>query len=90
MLISLVTCAVACFVAAIAGNLVLIGSAANLIVANASTAGEKKQAKEQSRRERTVFAAGRHAKFGVPLTLITCAVGVSILIWELKTFKSYL
>lgn len=84
------TCAVAPIVATIAGNLVLIGSAANLIVASAAADEEKKQAREQRRPEKTVFAAGRHAKFGVPLTLLTCAVGVSILIVELKWWKSVL
>lgn len=72
-------------VATIAGNLVLIGSAANLIVASAASEEEKKQAREQGRPERAVFGAGDHAKFGVPLTLLTCAAGVSILIAEINS-----
>ena len=84
--IGLMTCAVAPNVATIAGNLVLIGSAANLIVASAAADEEAKQAREHgdSRLTKTVFAAGRHAKFGVPLTLVTCVIGVIILVLELK------
>ena len=33
------------------------------------------------------FNAKRHAKFGVPLTLLTCSVGVAILYVELKVLK---
>lgn len=67
-----------------AGNLVLIGSAANLIVASAAQDEEQKAAKEEGREERPVFASGRHAKFGIVLTMATCLVGGFILYVELK------
>eukprot|EP01047_Picozoa_sp_COSAG01_P046690 COSAG01_NODE_4405_length_5058_cov_2.083266_4_plen_38_part_00 len=34
-----------------------------------------------------MFPAGRHARFGIPLTLATCVVGVAILYCELKVWK---
>ena len=100
-----------------AGNLVLIGSAANLIVAtNAQEeeqklcemyySGDKKEwphtlleltddaASKRWPRNKTghpeakkIFPPGRHAKFGVVVTLLTCSVGVVILYLELKVFK---
>ena len=74
-----------CAAATIAGNLVLIGSAANLIVAsNAQEEENKLAAREGTAPPRQVFPANKHAKFGFTLTMLTCAVGVTILYVELK------
>ena len=70
-----------------AGNLVLIGSAANLIVASAAADEEHKVAKAERRPEREMFTAGRHAAFGVVLTLSTCVIGVICLYLELVVWK---
>ena len=97
-----------------AGNLTLIGSASNIIVATNSKEEATKVADkalrgldhlqdddERAKREALAdmmckpvgggglvdFNAKRHAKFGVPLTLITCSVGVTILYVELKVLK---
>ena len=70
-----------------AGNLVLIGSAANLIVASAAADEEHKAAKAEGRQEREMLTAGRHAAFGVVLTLSTCVIGVICLYLELEVWE---
>jgi Na+/H+ antiporter NhaD/arsenite permease-like protein len=75
------------FASTMAGNLTLIGSASNLIVANNAQEEERKQARAQRRPESSsLFPAARHARFGIPLTLLTCGAGVSILYLELKVW----
>jgi len=53
------------WVSTIAGNLTLIGSAANIIVAELNTTGE--------------LTFVRHFKFGFPTTLVISAVGLGII-----------
>ena len=57
------------FVATLAGNLCMLGSAANLIVAHEA----HKQGKASS------FTTAYHAKFGVPSTILTIVVGLPII-----------
>jgi Na+/H+ antiporter NhaD/arsenite permease-like protein len=61
--------AVISFVATVAGNFLITGSAANLIVASgAERAGYRG------------FTTGRHALFGIPSTMLVIAAGVPILL----------
>jgi Na+/H+ antiporter NhaD/arsenite permease-like protein len=75
------------FASTMAGNLLLIGSASNLIIASSAQEEEKKCAIAEGREEQpSMFPTAKHARFGVPLTLLTTAVGVSILYLELKVW----
>ena len=82
------------FPATVAGNLILIGSAANLIVAQKAEDEERKRPNAGHpaagalglRETKEVFSFARHAKFGIPLTLATTAVGFAILWIEIKWF----
>ena len=57
------------FVSTVAGNFLITGSAANLIVASgAERAGYRG------------FTTGRHALFGIPSTMLVIAAGVPILL----------
>lgn len=56
------------FVLTVAGNLTLLGSVANIIVA-------------ESARDTYPLGFWEYARFGVPSTLLVCAVGVPVLMW---------
>ena len=53
---------------ALAGNLTLLGSVANLIVV-------------ESARSHAEIGFWDYARYGIPVTLISTAVGVSVLLW---------
>jgi hypothetical protein len=56
-------------------------------VANSAQDEEKKLAAAGKTLDKPVFPALRHFKFGAVSTLVTCAVGVPILYWELKVSR---
>jgi len=56
------------FVTTVAGNLTLVGSVANLIVAEGA-------------RDAYRLGFGEYARYGVPATLLVLAVGVPLLVW---------
>jgi Na+/H+ antiporter NhaD/arsenite permease-like protein len=57
-------------VSTLAGNLLIVGSIANIILVDAA------------RREGVVIDWGRHARTGVPVTLLTLAVTAGWLAWR--------